>query len=78
MIEDYADIEQVRFLRYIDEMYDESDYCVDYIVILDKTHIVYGFCGGDYLLEPFQYCDPKGEMKRFETEHGKLQYHGQL
>ena len=46
MIEDYADIEQVRFLRYIDEMYDESDYCVDYIVILDKTHIVYGFCGG--------------------------------
>ena len=59
MIEDYADIEQVRFLRYIDEMYDESDYCVDYIVILDKTHIVYGFCGGDYLLEPFQYCDPK-------------------
>ncbi|EKC75490.1 hypothetical protein OBE_01338 [human gut metagenome] len=22
-----------RFLRYIDEMYDESDYCVDYIVI---------------------------------------------
>ena len=63
MIEDYADIEQVRFLRYIDEMYDESDYCVDYIVILDKTHIVYGFCGGDYLLEPFQYCDPKVSEK---------------
>ena len=61
--EDYADIEQVRFLRYIDEMYDESDYCVDYIVILDKTHIVYGFCGGDYLLEPFQYCDPKVSEK---------------
>lgn len=63
MIEDYADIEQVRFLRYIDEMYDGSDYCVDYIVILDKTHIVYGFCGGDYLLEPFQYCDPKVSEK---------------
>lgn len=57
-IDEFADMEQARYLRYWDKMYDGSYYCIDYFVILDETHLAYGFRGGYYLLEPFQYCDP--------------------
>lgn len=57
-IDEFADMEQARYLRYWDKMYDGSYYCVDYFVILDETHLAYGYIGGYYLLEPFQYCDP--------------------
>lgn len=57
-IDKFADMERVRFLRYWDKIYDGSYYCVDYFVILDETHLAYGYIGGYYLLERFQYCDP--------------------
>ena len=63
-IDKFADMERVRFLRYWDKIYDGSYYFVDYFVILDETHLAYGYIGGYYLLERFQYCDPTVSEKK--------------
>lgn len=58
-IDEFVESEKIQFIQYLKKEEDEGVYCVDYFIVLDNTHLVYSAPGGYYLLEPFQYCDPK-------------------
>lgn len=58
-INEFVESERVQFIRYLKKGVDEDVYCAKHFIVLDNTHLVYSSPGGYYLLEPFQYCDPK-------------------
>lgn len=58
-INEFVESERVQFIRYLKKGMDEDVYCANYFIVLDNMHLVYSSPGGYYLLEPFQYCDPK-------------------
>lgn len=51
--------EEIQFIRYLNKGTDGNMYSGHIFVILDTVHLAYSFMGSYYLLEPFQYCDPK-------------------
>lgn len=57
--DEFVESEEVQFIRYLNKGIDESTYCANKFIVLDNTHLARFFIGGYYLLEPFQYCDPK-------------------
>ena len=57
--DEFVKSEEIQFIRYLNKGINESVYCANKFIVLDNTHLAYSFIGGYYLLEPFQYCDPK-------------------
>lgn len=58
-IDAFVESKEVQFIRYLKKGLDENVYCEDYFIVLDNMHLVYSSPGSYYLLEPFQYCNPK-------------------
>lgn len=56
-VKELVDGDKIHFIRYFNKS-QYGDYCTNYFVILDKTHLICSFLGSYYLLEPFRYCDP--------------------